>query len=201
MIAFINYFIFIPVYYCHYKKTYMNTQTEFDKQPELEDTIISIIPLKEADFDALYTVASDPLIWEQHPNKDRYQKNVFKTFFQGAMDSKGAFLVLDKKTGTIIGSSRYYDLKIDTVTIGYTFIGRQYWGRQYNAALKKIMIEHAFQYVHAVIFHIGSENIRSQKAIEKLGATKIGEMDVAYYGEPAKPNFIYQIIKDAWMKK
>lgn len=188
-------------YYSYYKKTDMNTHTEFDKQPELEDATISIVPLKADDFDALYAVASDPLIWEQHPNKDRYQKNVFKTFFEGAMDSKGAFLVLDKKTGAIIGSSRYYDLETDSIAIGYTFIGRQFWGRQYNTSLKKIMIEHAFQYVHAVIFHIGSENIRSQRAIEKLGATKIGEIDVAYYGEPIKPNFIYQITQDAWLKK
>jgi RimJ/RimL family protein N-acetyltransferase len=172
----------------------------FDKQPVMEDDLIKIIPLKATDFEALYKVASDPLVWEQHPNKDRYQREVFLNFFKGAIDSGGAFLVLDKATGEVVGSSRYYDAEeTDSIAIGYTFVGRAYWGKHYNPALKKLMIDHALQHFNAVIFHIGSENIRSQKAIERLGAQKTGEQKIAYYGEPAKPNFIYQITKQDWL--
>jgi drug/metabolite transporter (DMT)-like permease/RimJ/RimL family protein N-acetyltransferase len=172
----------------------------FNKQPVMEDDLIRIIPLKTTDFEALYKVASDPLVWEQHPNKDRYRREVFLNFFKGAIDSGGAFLVLDKATGEVVGSSRYYDAEeADSIAIGYTFVGRVYWGKQYNPALKKLMIDHALQHFNAVIFHIGSENIRSQKAIERLGAKKVGEQEIAYYGEPAKPNFIYQIKKAEWL--
>ena len=175
---------------------------EFDKQPILENDLIRILPLTPADFEVLYAVASDPLVWEQHPNKDRYQRQAFQNFFTGALESKGAFLVLDKATGAVIGSSRFYNAEEeDRITIGYTFIGRAYWGKLYNTSLKKLMIDYALNHFNAVIFHIGSQNIRSQKAIERLGAQKIAEQEIAYYAEPAKLNFIYRISKKEWLER
>ena len=174
----------------------------FELQPTLEDEFVRIQPLKDSDFEILYAVACDPLIWEQHPNKDRYKREVFETFFQGAIESEGAFLVFDKQSNKAIGSSRFYELDADkrSVAIGYTFFAKDHWGSIYNPALKKLMLEHAFQFVDSVFFHIGAFNIRSQKAIERLGAKKVSEMDVAYYGEPSKLNFLYEIKKEDWKK-
>ncbi len=176
---------------------------DFDLQPRLSNALISIVPLQEDDFENLYAVAADPLIWEQHPNKNRYQKEVFEVFFKGAMESKGAFIVYDKETGSVVGSSRYYELDAEnnSVAIGYTFIGRNFWGNGYNAALKKLMLDYALQFVDKVILHIGATNFRSQKATEKLGAIKINEIEIAYYGEPIKWNFVYQIDKSKWISK
>lgn len=170
----------------------------FDLQPtHLENELIKLIPLQETDFEELYAVASDPLVWEQHPNKLRYQHDVFQNYFEGAMLSKGAFLVRDTTTGEVVGSSRYYDYneKVYSVLIGYTFIGRKFWGNGYNRALKKLMLDYAFQHVNKVYFHIGAFNIRSQKAIEKIGAVKVDEFEVEYYGEDSKLNFVYLIHK------
>jgi RimJ/RimL family protein N-acetyltransferase len=175
----------------------------FDLQPTLENDLIKVIPLKEEDFEALFAVASDPLIWEQHPNKDRYKREVFENFFKGAMESKGAFIVYEKGTNKIVGSSRYYELDeaAGSVAVGYTFIGRDFWGKGHNKALKTLMLDYAFQFVDQVILHIGATNFRSQKASEKLGAVKIAELEVAYYGEPVKWNFVYQIEKAKWIEK
>jgi len=172
----------------------------FDLQPILTNDLIDIFPLQSDDFEKLYGVASDPLLWAQHPNKDRYKPEVFKNFFKGAMESKGAFIIYDKKTGDVVGSSRYYDLNVEdsSVAIGYTFVGRDFWGRGHNTALKELMLNYAFQFVNKVILHIGATNFRSQKAAEKLGAVKINEIEVAYYGEPVKWNFEYQIEKQKW---
>ncbi len=174
----------------------------FDLQPTLKNHLIKITPLQEEDFDKLYTVASDPLLWEQHPNKNRYQLEVFKNFFKGAMESKGSVLVHDIETGKVIGNSRYYDLdeEKNSITIGYTFISRGLWGKGYNQILKKLMFDYAFKFVDKVILHVGSTNFRSQKSIEKIGAEKIGLLDIAYYGEPIKTNFIYEIKKEDWIK-
>lgn len=170
-------------------------------QPVLENETIKMIPLQESDFEALYQVASDPLIWEQHPNKNRYQREVFRTFFEGAMASEGAFVIIDKKTDSVIGSTRFYDLNETdkSILIGYTFYGRNYWGSTYNPLVKKLMLEHAFEFLNKVYFHIGAENIRSQKAIERLGAVKVREIEVAYHGEPEKLNFEYVIEKHNWI--
>lgn len=174
---------------------------KFDLQPTLENDLIKVVPLKEEDFEVLFEVASDSLIWEQHPNKDRYQREVFQNFFKGAIESKGAFIVYEKETNKIVGSSRYYDLDEadSSVAVGYTFIAREFWGKGHNRALKNLMLDYAFQFVDKVILHIGATNFRSQKASEKLGAVKISEIEVAYYGEPVKWNFVYQIDKAKWV--
>jgi N-acetyltransferase len=161
----------------------------------LQNEKVILRPLVPEDFDALFSAASDPLIWAQHPNPDRYQRKVFETFFEGALASKGAFLIHDAVTGAPIGSSRFYDYFPETgeVKIGYTFFMRDCWGRGFNTAAKMLMTEHAFQWVDRIIFQIGAGNLRSQIAIGRIGAHKIGEEDVAYFGELPKRNFIYAL--------
>ncbi|WP_226389741.1 GNAT family N-acetyltransferase [Penaeicola halotolerans] len=170
----------------------------FDFQPILSNTLVKLVPLQKEDLDKLYAVASDPLIWEQHPNKSRYQRPVFEKFFEGAMASGGAFLIHDAATGQVIGSTRFYDWDAHTssVFIGYTFIDRLFWGKGYNLSIKQLMASHAFEYVARILFHIGAENLRSQRSIVKTGAHKIGEEVVAYYGEPDKLNFVYELKKE-----
>jgi RimJ/RimL family protein N-acetyltransferase len=172
----------------------------FELQPSIENQRIKLEPLASGDFDALYSVASDPLIWEQHPNKDRHRRDVFAVYFKGAIESGGAFRVIDNATGTLIGSSRYYDLDEvrRAVAIGYTFIARDHWGGHYNRALKTLMLEHAFRWVDRVIFHVGADNLRSRKAMEKLGGIYVGEAQMSYYGEPIRPNVIYEIAAADW---
>ena len=174
----------------------------FDLQPRLENPWIRLRPLLPTDFEPLYAAASDPLIWEQHPNPNRYQRAVFETYFQGAIESGGALLIADNQTGQIIGSSRYYDLDETraTIAIGYTFIARQYWGRDYNRRLKTLMLDHAFQFVATVVFHVGADNTRSRMAMQKLGGQLIGEIAVAYYGEPSRQNVIYEIKRADWQR-
>ena len=144
----------------------------------LADDLVELRPLKADDLEELYSVASDPLIWEQHPKNDRWKREVFKRFFSKALESKTAFIISDRKSGDVIGSSRYYDIgkEPDTVAIGYTFLARKYWGGDHNRAVKHLMLEHAFKFVSRVVFHIGVDNIRSRKAVEKLGAFRRREL-------------------------
>ena len=174
----------------------------FHLQPtDLKNELIKIIPLQESDFDKLYAIASDELLWEQHPNKDRNKKEVFQVFFKGAMESNGAFIVYDAATNLPIGSSRYYeyDEVKKSIAIGYTFVARSYWGKGYNRALKTAMLNYAFTVVNVVVFHVGACNIRSQKAVEKLGAIKVKEIEMAYVGESNRLNFEYHLEKEYWL--
>jgi RimJ/RimL family protein N-acetyltransferase len=172
----------------------------FDLQPTIHNELIRLVPLGRGDFEILYAVAADPLIWEQHPSKDRYQREVFEGFFQGAIESGGAFKVIDNVTAELIGSSRFYDHDeaLRKISIGYTFIARTHWGRAYNRALKTLMLEHAFQSVDRVTFQVGIGNWRSRKAMEKLGGIYIGEEPVSYFGEPSSPNVIFKIDAADW---
>jgi RimJ/RimL family protein N-acetyltransferase len=172
-----------------------------DLQPNLANAKVSACPLRDTDFEALYAVASDPLLWEQHPNPQRYQRGEFRKYFEGAMASRGALLVRDAAEGAVIGASRFYDHDESqgTVFVGYTFFARACWGRSYNFALKDAMLTHAFRSVGRVYFHVGASNRRSQIAMERLGASKVAEVEVAYVGEATRPNFVYAIDRHGWV--
>jgi len=148
----------------------------FDLHPTLSGRRVELRPLRTDNFDALYSVASDPAIWEQHPVPDRYTRDVFKEFFREALESRGAFAVLDRASGHIIGSSRYYghDAARREIEIGWTFLARAYWGGIYNRELKDLMLRHAFRFVDRVVFLVGPQNFRSQRAMEKIGGVRAG---------------------------
>src|SRR5438874_3223319 len=149
------------------------TGVDFHLQPTLKGDLIELRPLQPQDFDALFAAASDPQIWEQHPESDRYQRKVFQRFFDGALESKGAFAIIERKSVRIIGSSRYCNLDVTNreVEVGWTFLEREFWGGTYNRELKQLMLDHAFRFVDRVLFVVGDENFRSQKALEKIGAS------------------------------
>jgi RimJ/RimL family protein N-acetyltransferase len=148
----------------------------FDLQPTLEGELLRLRPLQPADWDALYAVASDPLIWEQHPSSDRHKEEVFREFFREALESDGALIALDSKDDRVIGSSRFhgYDEEKSEIEIGWTFLTRSHWGGLYNREMKRLMLRHAFKFVKSVVFLIGPQNLRSQMAVEKIGAVRAG---------------------------
>lgn len=174
----------------------------FNLQPTLENESVRIRPVQPDDFEALFAAAADPLIWAQHPNPLRWQRDHFANYFRGAIESGGAFVVFDTQTGELIGSSRYHDVNLETksVEIGYTFLVCSHWGGKFNPALKKLMIEHAFaEGLERVEFHIGANNRRSQIAMERIGGRKFAEHETTYFGEQPKLDFFYEIRQEDWV--
>jgi RimJ/RimL family protein N-acetyltransferase len=173
-------------------------------QPTLADALVKLIPLVVSDDERLYAVAADPLIWEQHPARERYKREVFQSFFDDAIAGGMAFLILDAQTDEVIGSTRYYDYKPDesNIAIGYTFVSRAYWGKEHNRACKKLLLDYAFEYVETVLFHIGKHNLRSQKAIQKIGAVLLREYEREFSGM-ATPQLHQEwgISKVQWMQE
>ena len=148
----------------------------FDVQPHLAGDLLELRPLRSEDYEDLYAVAADPLIWEQHPDKSRHENEGFRRFFREALASGGALIAIDAGTQRVIGSSRYhaYDPERSEVEIGWTFLARSHWGGIYNAEMKRLMLRHAFRFVRSVVFLVGPENLRSQRAVEKIGGVRAG---------------------------
>jgi RimJ/RimL family protein N-acetyltransferase len=148
----------------------------FDRQPSLTGELVETRPLRTDDFDALAAAAADPLIWEQHPERDRWRRDVFRDYFDEHLSSGGALVVLDRATGVTIGATRYDNLNEEAgeVEIGWTFLVRSHWGGHFNTDLKRVMLEHAFRSLEKVVFLVGEQNYRSRRAVEKLGATEAG---------------------------
>ena len=171
----------------------------FDYQPTLRDALVELRPLQATDFDALYAVAADPLIWAQHPDKARSQPAGFQAFFQQALASGGALLAKDAESGRVIGSSRFhgYHPSQDEVEIGWTFLARSHWGGRYNGAMKQLMLDHAFRFVGRVVFVIDPSNHRSQRAVQKLGGVRAGSRRDA----SGRECYVFQLTASDWARR
>lgn len=160
-------------------------------QPTLYGSLLTLRPLREDDFEALYQAASDPLIWEQHPERNRYERAVFQKYFDSGIASNGAFVAVDNASGEVVGSSRFYNYDEQTkhITVGYTFLVRKCWANGYNKDMKRLMLDHAFTFADAVLFDIGEHNYRSQMAVQKTGA-------ILHRSEPGRVTFM--LTKEKW---
>ncbi len=169
---------------------------DFDLQPALKGALLALRPLRPEDFDDLYAVAADPLIWEQHPAKDRYEEQRFREFFREALESGGALIATDARDGRLIGSSRFhgYDREQSEIEIGWTFLARSHWGGRYNREMKRLMLQHAFRFVDSVVFLVGPGNRRSQRAVEKIGGTRAGSR----FDGGGRESFVYRIDADSF---
>ena len=187
-------------------------RASFDPQPTLAGDLLHLRPLRADDFEALFRVASDPRIWEQHPEPERCHEPVFRKFFRDALDSGGALVAVHAATGEIIGSSRYNwaDLKVgpdddhgcgdhgDELEIGWSFLARGYWGGVYNREMKRLMLEYAFQFVDRVIFVVGVDNVRSRKAMLNIGGVLTDRRVAQALPAVRSESVIFEIAKDRW---
>ncbi len=167
-------------------------------QPTLNGKLLRLRPLVESDFDTLFLAAQDPLIWEQHPDRNRFQRDRFQIYFDSAIKSLGGLIIEDVKSGEVIGSSRFYNhADFDrSVEIGFTFLIRRYWGTDYNRELKRLMLDYAFQFVETVYFVVGINNLRSQKAMEKIGGVLVNDHSKLPLEKSLKDSVAFEIKKN-----
>lgn len=172
---------------------------DIDRQPILSGPRLLLRPLKADDWEELYAVASDPKLWELHPQRDRWREPVFRDFFDQALASGGALVAIDPAHGRIIGSSRYDLARAEPgeMEIGWTFLSRVYWGGAMNALLKRMMLEHAFGFVERVIFVVGEFNLRSRAAMEKIGGRLTSRIIESATGTPGR-HVVYAIDRDSF---
>ena len=171
----------------------------FDLQPTLVGPRLEVRPMREADHDEMVRAASDPAIWEQHPDRERWTKEGFDRYFRSGMESGGAFAVVERATGRIVGSSRYWNLQPDReVEIGWTFLERRLWGGDHNRELKRLMIDHALRFVPRVVFLVGENNLRSRRAMEKIGGRLVGKVERKGAAGVVAWNVVFEIRREDW---
>lgn len=149
--------------------------TEFNFQPILSGELIAMRPYSDDDFEGLYAVAADPLIWEVHPVPERAERKYFKANTDDALSDKGGLVAIERTTSRIVGFSRFSQVYVGPaeIEIGWSFLSRHLWGGQHNRDMKRIMLAHALTTFPRVIFRVGESNIRSCRAMEKIGGIRI----------------------------
>jgi RimJ/RimL family protein N-acetyltransferase len=168
---------------------------EPDRQPVLEGDLVRLCPSTPEDWDALFAIAADPLLWEVHPAHDRWQEPVFRAYFDGGIACGGALTIIDKADGAVIGSSRFDNWKAgdDEIEIGWTYLARSHWGGAYNREIKRLMLDHIHRYVGTVVFTVGETNVRSRRAMEKIGGVLRPGVHPRLMAGEMKPHVVYEI--------
>lgn len=158
-------------------------------QPQLAGERLKMRPVEAEDWAPLYAIGSDPLVWAAHPASDRWQEAVFRAYFEDGLASGGALVAVEAGSGTVIGWSRYSGQHVEPgeIEIGWTFLGRPWWGGAFNGEMKRLMLAHAFQFVDRVVLRIGETNGRSRRAAEKIGA----RLQVGRRGEELTPGVVH----------
>ena len=172
-----------------------------DRQPLLETERLVLRPLAEDDREALYEIASDPSVWEQHPIHDRWRREVFDGFFDEGLASGGSLAVLRKRDDRVVGHTRYdkYDPEEGgVVEIGWTFLAPALWGKGYNPEMKRAMLAHAFGGVETVEFRVGDTNYRSRNALEAIGAVRTDRYELERYQGKRVVHLVYEITREAF---
>ena len=174
----------------------------------LEGNGVRLEPLTMAHHDGLVTAAADGKLWElwytSVPTADETAD-----YIQRALDGTAAGLMLpwavrDLRSGTIVGSTRYHDMvrEIDRVEIGYTWYGVSVQRSHVNTACKLLLLGHAFDTLGCAVVGLrtSSLNLRSQHAIEALGARKDGVLRHFEAGRGGLPRdtVVYSILAAEW---
>lgn len=152
------------------------------KAPTLENHRVKLSLLDLSNYKHLIEIAKQPNLIQFSPSKIDTPE-ALKSYVQTAVDgyyhkTTLPFIVFDKQTNTYAGSTRFglINWKNKVLHIGWTWIGNQFQGSGLNANMKFLMLQYAFETLKfdKVEFRIDERNIKSRKAVEKLGATLEG---------------------------
>lgn len=138
---------------------------------------VQLFPLEASHQDALYEVASDPVLWTHIPVNGSVREN-FDQLIGQALQERAAgrqypFVIFHQPTQRLIGSTRFIDIepRDRKLEIGFTYIMREYWGTNINFECKLLLMTYAFETLEAIRVQLKTKdtNIRSRTAIEKIG--------------------------------
>jgi Acetyltransferases, including N-acetylases of ribosomal proteins len=176
----------------------------------LENHKVILLPLQAEHIQELAQSLSDPRVWEMTWRKNNKEPAI-ESALQSALASREAgtqlpFVIVDKARGRIAGTTRLGDLDVSNrnVEIGWTWLAPEFWGKGLNAACKLLLLQYSFEElgVIRVQFSASGSNVRSQRALEKIGAVREGvlrrhRIDVTDRGT-VHDNVFYSIIDSEW---
>jgi len=180
----------------------------FDYSFSLENEKVLLSPLTLGNYENLIEVASQEKLVQYSPS-DIYTPKTLKNYVEKALHQKQEktsipFVIFDKKKQQFAGSTRYMNINLNykTLEIGATWIGHEFQGTGLNSQVKHLMINHAFDTMkfEKIEFRIDERNMRSRKAVEKLGGILEGILRKnIYLLDGFKRNTCcYGILKEEW---
>lgn len=175
---------------------------------ELGDDKITLLPLTADHIQEMRRLSGDSDIWtwytEDLTNPDALGSWMTKRLEESQRGEKMSYAVLLNETGEIIGSSSYghIDWTEKGIEIGWTWLGREFIGSGINKHMKYLMLSHAFDTmsIERLELRTDEENVRSRKAMEKIGAKHDGTLrnHRSTQGGRRRNTVVYSILKSEW---
>lgn len=174
----------------------------------LQGDSVELVPMELSHLDGLWKAAMPEEIWDFTASKIRSKEQMEKMIKDAlAEKEKGnqfPFVVLHKQDNKIVGSTRYLDISNanKSLEIGWTWYNPEVWRTRVNTECKYLLLKCAFEEwgMNRVQFKTDSRNVRSQRAIERLGAKKEGILrkDRILPDGYIRDTVVYSIIQDEW---
>lgn len=181
----------------------------FQKEILLENDRVILRPLSNEDFEQLLPFSiNEPTLWQYSLTPGDGEENLRK-YIQMAMEKRKkqdtyAFIVYDKLAKKYAGSTRFYDYQKmhNTIQLGYTWYGSEFWGTGLNTNCKYLMLSYAFDTlgIHRVEFRADNNNKRSIAAMKKIGCTEEGVLrsNCADAIGGRRDSIVLSILKEEW---
>lgn len=181
---------------------------DISKEIVLENERTILRPMESKDLELLtHFSINEPDLWTYSLTPASGIENL-KKYIDKALNDKAAgyaypFIVIDKKTNEVAGSTRFYDINAayDTTQLGYTWYGKKYQGTGLNKNCKYLMLTHAFENwgMQRVEFRADYNNKRSIAAMKSIGCIEEGILR-SNCSSPVgrRDSIVLSILKDEW---
>ena len=174
----------------------------------LKNDIVKLIPMELAHVDGLFQAAQDERIWT-HMSVELLTRESVELYVTDAVNKREsgtdfAFVIVDAQSDQIIGATWYLDISLQhkRLEIGSTWLNPSYWRTNLNTNCKYLLLQYGFEELgmQRIQIKTGHENIRSQQAIERLGATKEGVLRSHMIRKEGtiRHTVMYSIIQEEW---
>lgn len=174
----------------------------------LEGITISLMPLEVKHKEELFEVLKSPEVWKYSWRKVSTVEDIEQILMIAVHNKKIGkhipFIVKDKLNGQVLGTTQIcsIDQVNRNVEIGWTWLSPNVWRTKVNTECKFLLLKYCFEElkVNRVQFSVSGENIRSQKAVERIGATKEGTFPKHKVKADGtiQDNIFYSIINEEW---
>jgi RimJ/RimL family protein N-acetyltransferase len=181
---------------------------DFSQNIVLENNRVRLRPLDTSDFEALKPAAFDPAIWQFTLTRADDAVSLADYLATAGHDREAgrryAFAIIDRETGQLAGSTSYYNLvpHDQRLSIGYTWIGRDFQRAGLNRAAKHLLLSYAFDHLgyERVELETDARNEQSQQAMRRMGATEEGTLrrHRLTQGGVRRDTVIFSIIRPEW---
>jgi RimJ/RimL family protein N-acetyltransferase len=181
---------------------------------KLRGQYVYLETLQQEHMDILKSLAQDARLWEYTKTilvndtfEEQFQRYMHTAFDERNTGGQHSFVIRQASDNAVIGMTRFYKIEASQkrLSIGYTWYVPGVWGQVHNKECKLLLLQYVFEKLRfqRVEFEVAHQNLRSQKAVEKIGGVREGRLRKhgLHADGTMRDTIVFSIIDDEWPEK